>query len=241
VRSYQARSYKGFETGPGGDKWLPLGDPHRATPWLWLLYEKCQCYAPLACAVLAIWDPDTARNVSVEPRSFAFDKGYALAKRMRHDQNIGKQDRGIETEPSAATQSPPPVSHRSTSRENRRPSRARPGIRGDTSRIAAVCRAIGGFNLWNGYPKRKTPSEKTGKLRGRSVCYYIEFGGIFNDRMDIRFDPGGTVTVFGGTHSHGQGHILTSAKGCQRSTTSRSWSADRSAGVRDDADGVRHE
>ena len=42
---------------------------------------------------------------------------------------------------------------------------------------------------WNGYAKRKKASEKAGKLRGRSVCYYIEFGGIFNDRMDIRFDP----------------------------------------------------
>jgi carbon-monoxide dehydrogenase large subunit len=49
-------------------------------------------------------------------------------------------------------------------------------------------------------------------LRGRSVCYYIEFGGIFNDRMDIRFDPGGTVTVFGGTHSHGQGHATVFAQ-----------------------------
>jgi carbon-monoxide dehydrogenase large subunit len=65
---------------------------------------------------------------------------------------------------------------------------------------------------WKGYAKRKKESEKNGKLRGRSVCYYIEFGGIFNDRMDIRFDPGGTVTVFGGTHSHGQGHATVFAQ-----------------------------
>ena len=65
---------------------------------------------------------------------------------------------------------------------------------------------------WKGYAKRKTASEKAGKLRGRSVCYYIEFGGIFNDRMDIRFDPSGTVTVFGGTHSHGQGHATVFAQ-----------------------------
>ena len=56
------------------------------------------------------------------------------------------------------------------------------------------------------------PPRRNGKLRGRSVCYYIEFGGIFNDRMDIRFDPGGTVTVFGGTHSHGQGHATVFAQ-----------------------------
>jgi carbon-monoxide dehydrogenase large subunit len=65
---------------------------------------------------------------------------------------------------------------------------------------------------WKGYEKRKKVSEKNGKLRGRSVCYYIEFGGIFNDRMDIRFDPGGTVTVFAGTHSHGQGHATVFAQ-----------------------------
>jgi carbon-monoxide dehydrogenase large subunit len=65
---------------------------------------------------------------------------------------------------------------------------------------------------WKGYEKRRKASEKAGKLRGRSVCYYIEFGGIFNDRMDIRFDPGGTVTVLGGTHSHGQGHATVFAQ-----------------------------
>ena len=65
---------------------------------------------------------------------------------------------------------------------------------------------------WNGYGKRARQSEKNGKLRGRSVCYYIEFGGIFNDRMDIRFDPGGTVTILGGTHSHGQGHATVFAQ-----------------------------
>lgn len=65
---------------------------------------------------------------------------------------------------------------------------------------------------WKGYEKRRKASEKNGKLRGRSVCYYIEFGGIFNDRMDIRFDPGGTVTILGGTHSHGQGHATVFAQ-----------------------------
>src|SRR6478609_10657796 len=65
---------------------------------------------------------------------------------------------------------------------------------------------------WKGYEKRRKVSEKAGKLRGRSVCYYIEFGGIFNDRMDIRFDPGGTVTILAGTHSHGQGHATVFAQ-----------------------------
>jgi carbon-monoxide dehydrogenase large subunit len=65
---------------------------------------------------------------------------------------------------------------------------------------------------WKGYGARKKASEKNGKLRGRAVSYYIEFGGIFNDRMDLRFNPDATVTVLGGTHSHGQGHATVFAQ-----------------------------
>ena len=48
---------------------------------------------------------------------------------------------------------------------------------------------------WKGYAARKKASKKHGKLRGRAVCFYIEFGGIFNDRMDLHFDPDGTLTI----------------------------------------------
>ena len=65
---------------------------------------------------------------------------------------------------------------------------------------------------WKGFAARKKASEKNGKLRGRAVSYYIEFGGIFNERMDLRFDPGGTLTILGGTHSHGQGHATVFAQ-----------------------------
>jgi carbon-monoxide dehydrogenase large subunit len=63
-----------------------------------------------------------------------------------------------------------------------------------------------------GYAARKRDSQKQGKLRGRAVSYYIEFGGIFNDRMELRFDPSGALTVYGGTHSHGQGHATVFAQ-----------------------------
>jgi aerobic carbon-monoxide dehydrogenase large subunit len=65
---------------------------------------------------------------------------------------------------------------------------------------------------WKGFAARKKAAEKNGKLRGRAVSYYIEFGGIFNERMDLRFDPGGTLTILGGTHSHGQGHATVFAQ-----------------------------
>ncbi|MCC6775418.1 MAG: xanthine dehydrogenase family protein molybdopterin-binding subunit [Hyphomicrobiales bacterium] len=65
---------------------------------------------------------------------------------------------------------------------------------------------------WKGYAARKKASERNGKLRGRAVSYYIEFGGIFNERMDLRFNPDGTLNVLGGTHSHGQGHATVFAQ-----------------------------
>jgi len=80
---------------------------------------------------------------------------------------------------------------------------------GEFARLLDKCVAMAD---WKGYERRRKASERNGKLRGRSVCYYIEFGGIFNDRMDIRFDPGGTVTILGGTHSHGQGHATVFAQ-----------------------------
>ena len=59
---------------------------------------------------------------------------------------------------------------------------------------------------------RQAASKRAGKVRGRAVGYYIEHAGIFNERMDLRFDPGGTLTIVAGTHSHGQGHATTFAQ-----------------------------
>src|SRR5262249_32251282 len=47
------------------------------------------------------------------------------------------------------------------------------------------------------------------KLRGRAVVSYIEDTGVFNDRMELRFDPSGAVTIVAGTFSHGQSHATT--------------------------------
>jgi carbon-monoxide dehydrogenase large subunit len=65
---------------------------------------------------------------------------------------------------------------------------------------------------WNGFAARRRDSERTGKLRGRAVTPYIELGGVFNERMEIRFDPGGMVSIVAGTHSHGQGHATAFAQ-----------------------------
>ena len=80
---------------------------------------------------------------------------------------------------------------------------------GEFERLMDECMALAD---WNGYRARQAASKRNGKLRGRSVSYYIEHAGIFNDRMDVRFDPSGSVTILAGTHSHGQGHATTFAQ-----------------------------
>jgi carbon-monoxide dehydrogenase large subunit len=65
---------------------------------------------------------------------------------------------------------------------------------------------------WQGFQKRKQQSEGKGRRRGRSLIYYLEDSGIFNERMELRFDPSGMVTIVAGTHSHGQGHATTYAQ-----------------------------
>jgi carbon-monoxide dehydrogenase large subunit len=70
------------------------------------------------------------------------------------------------------------------------------------------------------YQKRKEESARRGKLRGLGYACYIEACGIAPSNVagslgaraglfeagEIRVHPTGTVTVFTGSHSHGQGH-----------------------------------
>jgi carbon-monoxide dehydrogenase large subunit len=74
---------------------------------------------------------------------------------------------------------------------------------GDFRRVMDDCLKLAD---WSGFAKRAAESKKHGKLRGRGIGYFIEEAAIFNERMGIRFDPDGTVVIFAGTHSHGQGH-----------------------------------
>src|SRR5690606_13935070 len=76
------------------------------------------------------------------------------------------------------------------------------------------------------FPARKAASEKQGKLRGIGYAAYIEACGIAPSAVagslgaraglfeagEIRVHPTGTVTVFTGSHSHGQGHETTFAQ-----------------------------
>ena len=77
-----------------------------------------------------------------------------------------------------------------------------------------------------GYPARKKASEARGKLRGIGYAAYIEACGIAPSAVagslgaraglfeagEVRVHPTGSVTVFTGSHSHGQGHETTFAQ-----------------------------
>ncbi|NQV54977.1 MAG: xanthine dehydrogenase family protein, partial [Rhodospirillales bacterium] len=80
---------------------------------------------------------------------------------------------------------------------------------GEFHRIMAECAKQ---SDWDGFEARRKITEGDGKLRGRAVSYFIERGGNFNERMELKCDPGGDVTIFAGTHSHGQGHATVYAQ-----------------------------
>jgi carbon-monoxide dehydrogenase large subunit len=77
-----------------------------------------------------------------------------------------------------------------------------------------------------GFPKRRTDAEKRGKRRGLGFATYIEACGLAPSNVagalgaraglfevgEIRVNPTGSVTVFTGSHSHGQGHETTFAQ-----------------------------
>ena len=77
-----------------------------------------------------------------------------------------------------------------------------------------------------GFAARKAESAKRGKLRGMGYSCYIEACGLAPSNVagalgaraglfeagEVRVHPTGTVTVFTGSHSHGQGHETTFAQ-----------------------------
>jgi carbon-monoxide dehydrogenase large subunit len=76
----------------------------------------------------------------------------------------------------------------------------------DTGNYAAAMAKCQALADWDGYAARRARSEAAGKYRGRSITYYVDNTGVFNERMELRFDPSGEITIVAGTLSHGQGH-----------------------------------
>ncbi len=60
---------------------------------------------------------------------------------------------------------------------------------------------------WDGFEARRAESARNGKLRGRGLCYYIEsILGAPNEVADIELTDDGSINLYVGTQSNGQGH-----------------------------------
>ena len=86
------------------------------------------------------------------------------------------------------------------------PYQTRTGWSYDTGDYAAALTKCQALADWDHYAERVANTEAAGKRRGRGIVYYVENTGIFNERMELRFDPSGDLTIVAGTLSHGQGH-----------------------------------
>jgi carbon-monoxide dehydrogenase large subunit len=96
----------------------------------------------------------------------------------------------------------------------------------DTGNYGATLDAAQQLADVKGYASRKEHSARKGKLRGIGYAAYIEACGIAPSAVagslgaraglfeagEIRVHPTGTVTVYTGSHSHGQGHETTFAQ-----------------------------
>jgi carbon-monoxide dehydrogenase large subunit len=96
----------------------------------------------------------------------------------------------------------------------------------DTGNYEATLDAVMKMADVAGFPKRKEEAAKRGKLRGLGYATYIEACGLAPSNVagalgaraglyeagEIRVHPTGSVTVFTGSHSHGQGHETTFAQ-----------------------------
>ena len=79
---------------------------------------------------------------------------------------------------------------------------------------------------WSTFPARRAAAARKGKLRGIGISTYVEACGIAPSKVvgslgaraglyevaNVRIHPTGSVTLFTGTHSHGQGHETTFAQ-----------------------------
>ena len=59
---------------------------------------------------------------------------------------------------------------------------------------------------WSGFEARRAVSVARGKLRGRGLSVYIEVCATISERMELRFDATGGLSILAGTFSYGQGH-----------------------------------
>ncbi|MEQ8699728.1 MAG: xanthine dehydrogenase family protein molybdopterin-binding subunit, partial [Bauldia litoralis] len=77
----------------------------------------------------------------------------------------------------------------------------------DSGEFGAILEQAAAAADWDGYAKRREASTAAGKLRGRSLIFYVEVTAPQGKEMGgLRFGEDGMVTFVTGTLDYGQGH-----------------------------------
>lgn len=98
------------------------------------------------------------------------------------------------------------IRRRNFIRPEQMPYRTAVGETYDCGEFEAITDAALALGDWDGFPARRARSEARGLLRGRGISCYVELCATVSDRMEVRFDPTGGVSILAGTFSYGQGH-----------------------------------
>lgn len=101
---------------------------------------------------------------------------------------------------------PVDIRRRNFIRPEQMPYRTAIGETYDCGEFEAVTDAALALADWNGFAERRAATEARGLLRGRGLSCYIEVCATLSDRMEVRFDSSGSVSILAGTFSYGQGH-----------------------------------
>ncbi|MBI76794.1 MAG: carbon monoxide dehydrogenase [Rhodospirillaceae bacterium] len=80
------------------------------------------------------------------------------------------------------------------------------GQKYDSGEFEAIMDAALDRSDWSGFEKRRSLSEKNGKLRGISITNYLENTGAAGELADIRFRDDGTVALVTGAKDMGTSH-----------------------------------
>jgi carbon-monoxide dehydrogenase large subunit len=62
------------------------------------------------------------------------------------------------------------------------------------------------LSKWHNFPTRVADAERRGLLRGIGLAFHCQRAGMASERMEIRVAEDGSVAVYAGTFSTGQGH-----------------------------------
>ena len=93
------------------------------------------------------------------------------------------------------------------------PYKAPSGSTYDSGNFPAILDRALAFSQWNDFAARKAESARRGKIRGRGIGQFLEVTApVMGELGKITFNTDGSVTLFTGSHDHGQGHWTTFAQ-----------------------------